>query len=200
LGAARRFLMSAKDSIRSLHPMARAWLLDGPPSAHVDAFQALTQPPHRRDTVPPRRAHAGRPWPGDRHAGASAGHGGPVAAVQVCGQGHRHRRVARLARSTWWSAATSTSLGSMPCIRRAPSSPAAPHRPRSTNDGLGAGAFRGLLLSSKVRAPPAVWTRSILRTSATVGKALLVDRLLRSAGPRWPRHRYLPGGLAGLVG
>ena len=31
------------DSIRSLHPMARAWLLDGPLSAHVDAFQALLE-------------------------------------------------------------------------------------------------------------------------------------------------------------
>jgi len=29
------------DSIRSLHPLARAWLLDGPLSSHVDAFQAL---------------------------------------------------------------------------------------------------------------------------------------------------------------
>jgi len=28
------------DSIRSLHPMARAWLLDGPLSSHVDTFQA----------------------------------------------------------------------------------------------------------------------------------------------------------------
>lgn len=31
------------DSISSLHPMARAWLLDGPLSAHVDAFQALLE-------------------------------------------------------------------------------------------------------------------------------------------------------------
>jgi hypothetical protein len=29
------------DSIRSLHPLARAWLLDSPLSSHVDAFQAL---------------------------------------------------------------------------------------------------------------------------------------------------------------
>jgi hypothetical protein len=29
------------DSICSLHPLARAWLLDGPLSSHVDAFQAL---------------------------------------------------------------------------------------------------------------------------------------------------------------
>ena len=31
------------DSIRSLHPMARAWLLDGPLSPHVDAFVALLE-------------------------------------------------------------------------------------------------------------------------------------------------------------
>ncbi len=31
------------DSIRSLHPLARAWLLDGPLSPHVDAFQALLE-------------------------------------------------------------------------------------------------------------------------------------------------------------
>ena len=31
------------DSIRLLHPMARAWLLDGPLSAHVNAFQALLE-------------------------------------------------------------------------------------------------------------------------------------------------------------
>ena len=31
------------DSIRSLHPMAKAWLLDGPLSPHIDAFQALLE-------------------------------------------------------------------------------------------------------------------------------------------------------------
>lgn len=31
------------DSIRSLHPMARAWLLDGPLSPYVDAFEALLE-------------------------------------------------------------------------------------------------------------------------------------------------------------
>lgn len=31
------------DSIRSLHPLARAWLLDGPLSPYVDAFEALMQ-------------------------------------------------------------------------------------------------------------------------------------------------------------
>jgi hypothetical protein len=33
----------AMDSIRSLHPMARAWLLDGPLSPYVDAFEALME-------------------------------------------------------------------------------------------------------------------------------------------------------------
>ena len=31
------------DSIRSLHPLARAWLLDGPLSPYVDAFEALME-------------------------------------------------------------------------------------------------------------------------------------------------------------
>lgn len=31
------------DSIRSLHPMAKAWLLDGPLSPYVDAFEALLE-------------------------------------------------------------------------------------------------------------------------------------------------------------
>ena len=31
------------DSILSLHPIARAWLLDGPLSPHVDVFQALLE-------------------------------------------------------------------------------------------------------------------------------------------------------------
>ena len=31
------------DSTRSLHPMAKAWLLDGPLSQYVDAFEALLE-------------------------------------------------------------------------------------------------------------------------------------------------------------
>ena len=31
------------DSIRSLHPLARAWLLDGPLSLYVEAFEALME-------------------------------------------------------------------------------------------------------------------------------------------------------------
>ena len=31
------------NSIRSLHPMSRAWLLDGPLSPYVDAFEALME-------------------------------------------------------------------------------------------------------------------------------------------------------------
>ena len=31
------------DSIRSLHPMAKAWLFDGPLSPYVDAFEALLE-------------------------------------------------------------------------------------------------------------------------------------------------------------
>ena len=31
------------DLIRSMHPLARAWLLDGPLSSYVDAFQALLE-------------------------------------------------------------------------------------------------------------------------------------------------------------
>ena len=31
------------DSIDSLHPLARAWLLDGPLSPYVDAFSALME-------------------------------------------------------------------------------------------------------------------------------------------------------------
>ncbi len=31
------------DLIRSMHPLARAWLLDGPLSSYVNAFQALLQ-------------------------------------------------------------------------------------------------------------------------------------------------------------
>lgn len=29
------------DSISSLHPLARTWLLDGPLAAHIDAYKAL---------------------------------------------------------------------------------------------------------------------------------------------------------------
>ena len=173
------------DSIRSLHPMARAWLLDRPAvSAHVDAFQALlergryaeggldkglralahfahwmtrcrlsaeqidealveefldshlprcdchtaasrthgdlranlahlltslrerrvissprAQWPHCPGAVALQRAHARRPWPGDRHAGAAAVDGEPAAAVRIRPQGHRHRRVAARRRS-----------------------------------------------------------------------------------------------------
>ena len=29
------------DLIRTLHPLARAWLLDGPLSSHLDAYLAL---------------------------------------------------------------------------------------------------------------------------------------------------------------
>ena len=32
------------DSIGSLHPLARTWLLDGPLSPYVDAFVALMRP------------------------------------------------------------------------------------------------------------------------------------------------------------
>ena len=31
------------DPIRSLHPLARAWLLDGPLSPHVDEYLALLE-------------------------------------------------------------------------------------------------------------------------------------------------------------
>lgn len=31
------------DLIRSMHPLARAWLLDGPLSSYVEAFQALLE-------------------------------------------------------------------------------------------------------------------------------------------------------------
>jgi integrase/recombinase XerC len=33
----------AMDLIRSMHPLARAWLLDGPLSSYVEAFQALLE-------------------------------------------------------------------------------------------------------------------------------------------------------------
>jgi hypothetical protein len=33
------------DSIRSLHPLARAWLLDGPLSSHVDLICHKVQQP-----------------------------------------------------------------------------------------------------------------------------------------------------------
>ena len=31
------------DSIRTLHPLTRAWLLDGPLSAHLDAYLTLLE-------------------------------------------------------------------------------------------------------------------------------------------------------------
>ena len=33
----------AMDLIHSMHPLARAWLLDGPLSSYVEAFQALLE-------------------------------------------------------------------------------------------------------------------------------------------------------------
>ena len=47
------------DLIRSMHPLARAWLLDGPLSSYIEAFQALLKAARRLPFVPGRTLPTG---------------------------------------------------------------------------------------------------------------------------------------------